>query len=162
MTRQKSFLNYAAVTVPVILGIGFLMGQLSNSGYGNDWFDGLAKPAAMPPGWMFGAAWSLLYILLGLSLALILRRKDAPRRSLALTLFTAQMLLNFSWSPVFFGMHRASAALVIIVVMLILSVATALVFAKIDRKAALLMVPYLAWLSFASYLNYEIVRLNGL
>lgn len=162
MTRQKSFLNYAAVTVPVILGIGFLMGQLSNSGYGNDWFDGLTKPAAMPPGWMFGAAWSLLYILLGLSLALILRRKDAPRRSLALTLFTAQMLLNFSWSPVFFGMHRASAALVIIVVMLILSVATALVFAKIDRKAALLMVPYLAWLSFASYLNYEIVRLNGL
>lgn len=159
--QDKPLLRYAGVTVPLILGIGFLMGRVSNSGYGNDWFDALQKPAAMPPGWVFPVAWSLLYILLGLALALVLRRAGGAHRTLALILFAAQMVLNYSWSPVFFGLHQPQAALVIIVVMLLLSVATAALFAQIDKKAAVLMLPYLAWLGFASFLNYEIIRLKG-
>ncbi|MBA3678368.1 MAG: tryptophan-rich sensory protein [Sphingosinicella sp.] len=158
--RARPFWRYAIFTIPIILGIGFLMGQLSNSGYGNDWFDALRKPDAMPPGWMFGAAWSLLYILLGIAIALILSAPSQRGRGLAIGLFTTQMLLNYSWSPVFFGMHRASEALVIIVTMLALSIATIFVFRTISRPAAWLMLPYLAWLGFASFLNYEIVRLN--
>ena len=159
--QDKPLLRYAGVTVPLILGIGFLMGRVSNSGYGNDWFDALQKPAAMPYGWVFPVAWSLLYILLGLALALILRRSGGAHRTLALMLFTAQMVLNYSWSPVFFALHQPQAALAIILVMLLLSIATAALFARIDKRAAALMMPYLAWLGFASFLNYEIIRLNG-
>jgi tryptophan-rich sensory protein len=158
--HDKPLMRYAGWTVPLILGIGFLMGRISNSGYGNDWFDALQKPAAMPPGWVFPLAWSLLYILLGLALALILRRTGGTNRTLALMLFAAQMVLNYSWSPVFFGFHQPQAALVIIVAMLVLSVAAAALFAQIDKKAGALMMPYLAWLGFASFLNYEIIRLN--
>ena len=67
----RTALRTAVITVPAILAVGFLMGQLSNSGYGNAWFDALAKPAAMPPGWVFGVAWSVLYVLLGIALALV-------------------------------------------------------------------------------------------
>jgi benzodiazapine receptor len=152
--------RYLIVTVPLILGIGFLMGQLSNSGYGNDWFDALRKPAIMPPGWAFGAAWSLLYILLGVAIALVLQRRQMPGWSLAVGLFTAQMLLNFSWSPVFFGLHQPEPALFIIILMLTLSIATTFLFRRISPLAAWLMVPYLGWLSFASLLNYRIIQLN--
>ena len=158
--RRQSFWTYAVFTVPLILGIGFLMGQLSNSGYGNDWFDALRKPAAMPPGWAFGAAWSTLYILLGVSIALVLKERRAPGWTAAVGLFAAQMLLNFSWSPIFFGARQAEAGLVVILAILLLSIATAFMFARISKPAAHLMLPYLAWLSFASYLNWKIVQLN--
>jgi tryptophan-rich sensory protein len=158
--ERRSFLSYAIVTVPVILGLGMLSGWLSNSGYGNDWFDSLRKPEFMPPGWTFGVAWTALYILLGLALALILQARDAPGRKIALGLFAAQMLLNYAWSPVFFGMHLIAPALFIIVLMLSLSIAATFIFARIRHPAAWLMMPYLAWLAFASLLNYRIMELN--
>jgi tryptophan-rich sensory protein len=157
---RRSFLSYAIVTVPAILGLGMLSGWLSNSGYGNDWFDALRKPEFMPPGWTFGAAWTTLYILLGLALALILQARGGPGRKIALWLFGAQMLLNFAWSPVFFGMHAIAPALFIIVLMLSLSIAATFIFARIRQPAAWLMMPYLAWLAFASLLNYRILELN--
>jgi tryptophan-rich sensory protein len=152
--------RYAVVTVPLIVAIGFLAGRVSNSGYGNDWFDALAKPAAMPPGWVFGVAWTILYILLGIAIALILRRRGVPGWTAAVSLFSAQMLLNFSWSPIFFGMHLPKLAFVIITLTLVISIAATFLFGKIDKKAAWLMTPYLAWLSFASILNYQIIALN--
>lgn len=158
--RRRPFLPYAIVTVPVILGLGMLSGWLSNSGYGNDWFDALRKPQIMPPGWAFGAAWTALYILLGLALALILEAKESARRKTALMLFGAQMLLNFSWSPVFFAMHLIGPALAIILLMLGLSIATTFLFARIRQAAAWLMMPYLAWLAFACLLTYRILQLN--
>ena len=158
--RRRPFLRYAMVTVPVILGLGMLSGWLSNSGYGNDWFDALRKPGIMPPGWTFGVAWSALYILLGLALALILAAPESPRKKTALALFGAQMLLNFSWSPVFFGMHLIVPALLIILLMLGLSIAATFQFARVRQPAAWLMMPYLAWLAFASLLNYRIMELN--
>jgi benzodiazapine receptor len=150
----------ALITVPVILGAGFLSGWLSNSGYENDWFDGLAKPAAMPPGWAFGTAWSILYIALGVVLAMVWAAPQSRARSTALTLFFMQLSLNFSWSIIFFGAHQAEPGLAVIVAILLLSIAATRPIASIHRAAAWLMVPYLAWLSFATYLNFEIVRLN--
>ena len=160
MRRETSFWRNAVITVPVILLIGLASGWVSNSGYGNAWFDGLAKPQAMPPGWTFGAVWTTLYILLGLSLALILQAPNSPPRRTALILFGSQMVLNFLWSPTFFGMHQTRLGLAIIVTMLVITVATTFWFARINKVAAWLLVPYMVWLSFASILNYEIIRLN--
>ena len=155
-----SLLRYALVTVPLVLLLGILSGKLANSGYGNPWFDALVKPDAMPPGWMFGAAWTMLYILLGLALAIVLHARGAPSRGKAVGFFVAQLLLNYSWSPIFFAMHKANLALMIIGAMLVLATVTAWLFYRIRKSAGLLMLPYLAWLCFAAFLNYQIVQLN--
>lgn len=159
-TQRWPTWRYAVLTVPLILGLGFLSGELANAGYGNPWFDALQKPGIMPPGWAFPLAWSLLYILLGLALALVLRRRGAPGRAIALTLFAAQMLLNFAWTPVFFGLHRPEAALFLIVLMLALTIPAAFLFGRISRAAGWMMLAYLGWLAFASLLNYRIIELN--
>ena len=157
---RMSYLRWALVTVPAVLLLGTLSGRASNSGYGNPWFDALAKPEAMPPGWVFGAAWTILYILMGLALAMILNARGARGRPLALTLFFAQLVLNYSWSPIFFALHELRLALFVIAAMLGLSIAATVRFAKVRPTAALLMLPYLAWLCFAGYLNYRIIELN--
>jgi tryptophan-rich sensory protein len=155
-----SFLRYALFTVPAILLLGTLSGRMSGSGYGNAWFDALQKPAMMPPGWVFAAAWTLLYILLGLALALILHARGARGRGLALALFLLQLLLNFAWSPIFFAYHEVGAAFWTIAAILLLSLAAALLFGRIRRSAALLMLPYLAWLGFAALLTWQVGALN--
>ena len=157
---RMSFLRYALVTVPAVLLLGTLSGRISNSGYGNAWFDALVKPEAMPPGWAFGVAWTSLYILLGLALAMILHARGARGRGLALSFFFAQLALNYSWSPVFFAAHQVRLALAIIVPMFVLAAVTAFLFARIRKAAGLLMLPYLAWLCFATFLTYQIIQLN--
>jgi translocator protein len=157
---RMSFLRYALLSVPAILLLGTVSGRISGSGYGNAWFDALEKPAIMPPGWAFGVAWTTLYVLLGLALALVLHARGARGRGLALALFLAQLLLNFAWSPIFFAYHEVGAAFWTIVSMIVLSVATAFLFWPIRRSAALLMLPYLAWLAFAALLTWQIGALN--
>jgi tryptophan-rich sensory protein len=114
----------------------------------------------MPPGWAFGVAWSLLYVLIGIAVAMIWAAAPSRARSAGLALFAVQLLLNFSWSPLFFGLHQIVPALVILVAILALSVATTAAFARVRPAAAWLMAPYLAWLCFATFLNFEIWRLN--
>lgn len=160
MTLTMFNARLALVTVPAIIAAGFVIGQLSNSGYGNPWFDALAKPAAMPPGWVFGVAWTILYALLGVVLAIILPATPSRGRSTALWLFLSQLALNFSWSPLFFGANQVEPALAVLVAMLLLSLAATRTIAAFSRTGAVLMLPYLAWLGFATYLNYEIWRLN--
>ena len=155
-----SYLRFALFTVPLILLLGIVSGRIANSGYDNAWFAALVKPELMPPGWAFGVVWPILYILLGLSIAIILNARGARGRGLAVGLFAVQMLLNFAWSPVFFGMHQVRTALVIILAMLALSIVVAVLFMRIRPVAAYLMIPYIAWLSFASILNYQVIQLN--
>ena len=157
---RMSFLRYALVTVPLVLLLGTLSGTVAGSGYGNPWFDALVKPGLMPPGWVFGAAWTLLYICLGLSLALILHAKGARGRKVAVGIFLAQLMLNYAWSPIFFAAHQVGLAFIVIVLMIILSAVAALLFARIRRAAGLLMVPYLLWLFFAAFLTWQIGQLN--
>ena len=157
---RMSFLRYALFTVPAVLLLGVLSGQLSNSGYGNPWFDALRKPELMPPGWVFGAAWTILYILLGLSLAMVLHAKGAERRNRALTLFALQLLLNFAWSPIFFAWHQVTIALSILAAMLGGAFALILIVWRIRVVAGLLLYPYFGWLMFAAMLNFQILQLN--
>lgn len=157
---RMSFLRWALVTVPLIILLGIASGQVAGSGPGNAWFETLAKPEFMPPGWAFGVAWTLLYGLMGLALAFVMAARGARGRQLALTLFGIQFVLNLVWSPVFFAAHQVTAALVIIVLMFVFAAVATIRFAKIRMVAALLMLPYLAWLIFAAVLNYEVRRLN--
>lgn len=159
-TLNGSYICWASITIPIILVLGIASGRLSNSGYGNEWFDALAKPAIMPPGWAFGMAWSILYILMGAALAFILDARKAAGRWIAITLFVAQLAMNLAWSPVFFGMHRIMLAFGLILAILAWAAVTTAVFWRIRPVAGALMLPYLAWLIFASVLNWHIHQLN--
>jgi tryptophan-rich sensory protein len=157
---RLSFLRWALWTVPLVLLLGTVSGQLAGAGDGNPWFDALAKPGLMPPGWAFGLAWTILYILLGLALAMVLHARGARGRRFALALFVAQLLLNFAWPTVFFALHQVDVALAMLALMLLLAAVAAGLFARIRTTAALLMLPYLAWLGFAALLTWQVAQLN--
>lgn len=157
---RMSFLRYALFTVPAVLLLGTLSGRLSGAGAGNPWFDALAKPALMPPGWVFGAAWTILYILLGLSLAMILHARGAKDRKRALILFALLLALTFAWPPVFFVWHEIKAALSLIAAMIVGTVGLIFLLWRIRIVAALLLYPYLGWLMFAAALTWQIMALN--
>ena len=150
----------ATVCVVAIELLGGLSGWLSSSGYGNGWFDALQKPSFMPPGWAFGVVWPILYVLLGIALAMIIAEPPSPRRQAALTLFFIQLVLNFAWSPIFFAGHDVVLANVVIFVMAVVTAVAARLFLKLRKTAGLLMVPYLAGLVFAATLNSTIQSLN--
>lgn len=158
--KSGNWLKYAVVAVPAIIILGSLSGYLSNSGYGNGWFDNLEKPAFMPPGWAFGTAWTILYALMGIAVALILGAPRSKGRTAALTLFFIQLALNFSWSPIFFGAHQIRLGLAVIVILLGLVAATMRAFWRVRPLAGALLLPYLAWLCFATALNLAIDQLN--
>lgn len=157
---RLAYLRRALFTVPIIVLLGFLSGRVANSGYGNRWFDALEKPALMPPGWAFGAAWTILYVLMGLALAMVLHARGARLRGPAIGLFVVQLILNLGWSPLFFRAHQVDAALILLIVLLGFVIATTWLFWRIRRTAGVMLVPYIAWLCFAGYLNAEIARLN--
>ena len=157
---RLAYLRWALVTVPAIVFLGFLSGRLANSGYGNRWFDALDKPALMPPGWAFGAAWTILYVLMALAFAIVLHARGARGRGVAIGLFLLQLAMNLAWSPLFFRAHQVGAALGLILVLALLVALTTALFWRIRPFAGALMLPYLVWLVFASYLNYEVGRLN--
>ena len=157
---RLAYLRWALLTVPAIVLLGFLSGRLANSGYGNRWFDALEKPALMPPGWLFGVAWTILYVLMGLALAIVLHARGAKGRGPAIVLFLVQLVMNLAWSPLFFRAHQVGSALILLLALIVVVAITIWLFDRVRRIAGLLLLPYLAWLCFASFLNYEIGRLN--
>ncbi|MET0360536.1 MAG: TspO/MBR family protein [Sphingobium sp.] len=157
---RMSFLRWALFCVSLILLLGIGSGIVSNSGYGNTWFAMLVKPAIMPPGWAFGAAWTILYILMGLALAVVIAARGAPGRGIAIALFIAQLFLNLLWSPLFFAAHEVTLAFYLILAILLLAGTTMVVFARIRTVAGILLLPYVLWLCFAAYLNFSIDRAN--
>ena len=157
---RMSFLRYALVTVPAVLLLGMISGAASNSGYENRWFAALRQPEFMPPGWAFPVAWTILYVLLGVVLAMILHARGARGRGLLIGLFLLQMLLNYSWSPLFFAAHEVTAALAVIIAMIVFTIVLMAMLRRVRVVAAALLVPYLAWLCFAAARNWRIMDLN--
>lgn len=157
---RMSYLRWALFTVPLILLLGIMSGRASGSGYGNRWFAALVKPDLMPPGWVFALVWPLLYLMLGLAIAMILHARGARMRWPAILLFMAQIILNFIWSPLFFAAHQVTNAFYLIVAIAVLTLVATVLFTQIRKAAAMLMLPYLLWLCFAAWLNFEIIRLN--
>ena len=155
---RASFLRWALFTVPLILLIGFAAGQLG--GPDTPWFAGLEKPAIYPPPVVFGIVWSILFVMIGLALAMVASAWGAQGRGIALGVFAVHFIVTQSWSMVFFGLQDMTAALMVLgfgVVSLL--VALALIF-RVRRTAGLLLLPYLAWLCFASALNYQFIAEN--
>jgi tryptophan-rich sensory protein len=125
------------------------------------WYGTLVRPPGTPPNWVFGPVWTTLYAMMGLSGAMLWQHGfQDPKARWALILFITQMALNLSWTPVFFGLHQTGPALVVIVVLWVAILATILALLPISRPAALLLIPYLAWVSYATYLNAGYVWLN--
>lgn len=126
------------------------------------WYVFLNKPFFSPPNWLFGPVWTILYILIGISFALIWSKykKGDKKVIAAMKLFGIQFLLNIIWSPVFFGLKNLFLAFIIIIFMWYFLFKTIKAFAKIDKKASYLLYPYLAWISFASLLNFSVWILN--
>ena len=158
--ERANWWKTALVCIVAIELLGGASGWISNSGYGNAWFDALQKPSFMPPGWAFGVVWPILYALQGIALAIILAEPESPRRKTALTLFFVQLALNLAWSPIFFAGHDIRLANLVIFAMAGVAAAAAGQFLRIRKVAGLLVVPYLAWLVFAGTLNSTIGSLN--
>lgn len=155
-----AWLRWALVTVPAIMLLGLVSARIGDSGYGNIWLDRLAKPAIMPPRWVFPFAGSILTTLMGAALAFILNARGAEGRGVAILLFLVQLALYLAWPPVFFAMHRIMLAFGIIVATFIWAGIATLIFWRIRRAAALLMLPCLGWLLFSGLLIWQVHRLN--
>ena len=125
------------------------------------WYPTLTKPQFNPPAWVFGPVWTILFILMGLSLYLVWNKGLKKKGVIdGIALFGVQLILNITWSYLFFGIRNPFLALVEISVLWGAILLTAWKFYKIDRTAGYLMIPYLLWVGFASYLNLAIVLLN--
>jgi len=125
------------------------------------WYRALEKPAWNPPDGLFGPVWTGLYLTMGVALWQVVRVWRRPGAALAIVLFAIQLTLNLGWSWVFFGRRDIELGLIEIALLHVSIVATILAFGRVRRSAALLLIPYLAWVSFAAVLNAEILRLNG-
>jgi translocator protein len=148
-----------AITIP--LAVGFTSGFFTITGVGS-WYQTIQRPSWNPPNWIFGPVWTTLYIIMGVALFLIWKADvDIKIKNQAILLFTIQLVLNFFWSFIFFNQQQPGWAFAEIVVLWIFILLTIFAFAKINKTAAWLLVPYISWVSFASILNYTIWRLNS-
>lgn len=157
---RASFIRWALFTVPAIVLLGFVAGQLAGTGAGDPWFAALDKPEFYPQAQLFPIVWAILYVMMGLALALVCSAWGAKGRGIAIVVFVLQFAMNLAWTPLFFGQHEITYALYLIAGLNLMIVLTIILFLRVRKMAALLLVPYLAWSLFAAYLNYEILRLN--
>jgi len=123
----------------------------------NSWYKSLNKPSFNPPSWVFGPAWTMLFILMGISLYIVWSKKISFRNIL---IFAIQLAINILWSVVFFGMHSPSAAFFVLLLLWVAILFTIINFYKVSKIAAWLLVPYILWVSFAGILNLAIFLLN--
>lgn len=142
-----------------MLLIGGLAGAATSTSI-SGWYTTINKPSFNPPNYLFGPVWTTLYILMGISLYLILQSDGNELRKKAITIFSIQLFLNFWWSFIFFNLQMLGLAFVEIILMWIGILTMILFFYKINKTAALLQIPYLMWVSFASILNGSIWYLN--
>ncbi|HVV15075.1 MAG TPA: TspO/MBR family protein [Candidatus Paceibacterota bacterium] len=154
--------NLAPLAAWILLAEGAgLLGSLFTAPAVGGWYATLARPDLAPPNWIFAPVWTALFLLMGIAAYLVWKRPASRGRTLALKLFFVQLLLNVGWSLVFFGLHNPGAALAEIALLWVSIAATVWSFSKVSGTAALLLAPYLVWVSFASYLNFMLWTLNS-
>lgn len=157
--EMKNFLKLASSIAVCFLAAG--IGSVFTTSAIPSWYATLVKPSFSPPNYLFGPVWTILYILMGISLYIIwtkgIKNKKVKK---ALYIFGIQLILNAIWSPVFFGAQALLLAFIIIIALWFYIVKTIKAFAKIDKLASYLLYPYLAWVSFASILNFSVWFLN--
>lgn len=156
LKRLKPYILWIALTEAV----GALSALLTRSG--TQYFsENAVMPPLSPPAWVFPVVWTVLYALMGISAARIWISEDSQERKWGLNLYIIQLILNFFWSPIFFNAMAYGVASVWIVVLWATVLLMILAFYKVDRTAAWLQLPYLAWITFAAYLTFGVWLLNG-
>lgn len=125
-----------------------------------EWYASLKKPAWNPPGWIFGPVWSALYTMMAMAAWLVWKRGGFVAQRRPLALFLAQLALNAAWTPLFFGLHLPGVAFAEILLLWLAIAWTMATFWRVNRAAAWMLTPYLAWVSFAALLNFTLWRLN--
>jgi benzodiazapine receptor len=153
-------LSRLAICVGTVLAAGGIA-ALATTRATPTWYQTLKKPSFDPPEWLFGPAWTLLYLLMAVAAWLVWKQGiGAPGVKLALAVFLVQLILNALWSVFFFGLRSPLAGLVDIIALWLAILATTIFFFRISVPAGVLLLPYIAWVSFAAILNAAILRLN--
>ena len=155
-TRQALVL---LALLALCLAVGAVGGAVTSTSVGS-WYQQLRKPPFNPPNWVFAPVWTTLYIAMAVAAWRVWRERGVQGARSALALFALQLALNLGWSVLFFGFRQIGAALVEILLLLGVIAATALAFRRVDGIAALLLVPYAAWVAFATLLNAALWHLN--
>jgi tryptophan-rich sensory protein len=154
---QRQILGLAVWLAASFLAGG--IGAIASSSAGA-FYAQLSRPSWAPPAWLFGPVWSLLYIMMGVAAWLVWRKHGLPGAASALKLFVIQLIANALWTWLFFVWHQGALSFAEIVVLWLLVASTIVAFWRLHRLAALMLVPYLAWVSFASALTFSLWRLN--
>lgn len=150
-----------AVSIGMSLSMG-VIGAIFTSSSVNTWYANLNKPSFNPPNWLFGPAWTTLYVLMGVAFYLVWREGFQKKEvKVASALFVFQLILNAGWSFFFFGLRSPAYGLVEIVILWVAIIFTIFSFSLVSRASALLMLPYILWVTFATLLNYSILALNA-
>ncbi|WP_421992083.1 TspO/MBR family protein [Qipengyuania sp.] len=155
---RASFIRWALFTVPLVVLLGFLGGQMG--GPDTAWFQALEKPSIYPEPKWFGIVWSVLYVMIGLALALVASAWGARGRTAALWVFVVHFALNLSWTWVFFGSQQITGGLIVLILVALTLLAVIALFWRVRKLAGVLLLPYLAWVLFATALNYQFLQLN--
>lgn len=150
-------LKALVVSILIPLAVGGLAGFLTRNNM--DVYNGLIQPPLSPPSWIFPIAWTILYILMGIS-AYLIYQSDSPNKESALRIYAVQLIVNFLWSIIFFNMQMYLFAFLWLLLLLALIILMIISFSRINKTAAYLLVPYLLWVIFAGYLNFMIYLLN--
>jgi translocator protein len=151
-------LGWLLLSVLGCIGVGGLSALISPR---DQWFDNLVKPVWMPPNWVFAPVWSTLYAMMGVALFLVLQKGwNAGGVKWAAALFAVQLVLNFAWSPVFFRFHSLGGSVSLIIALWLMIAWTVAAFWSVRDWAGVLLLPYWAWVTFATALNTAIWRMN--
>lgn len=148
------------VSVIVCLAAGFIGSIFTNASIPT-WYAALKKPAFAPPNWVFAPVWTMLFVLMGIAAYLVWRQGlSTPTNKIALILFIIQLIFNMLWSLAFFTLKSPLFGFVVIIILWFLILFTIIYFSNISNVAGILLIPYIAWVSFASILNFMLWRLN--
>jgi tryptophan-rich sensory protein len=147
------------ISLLITLGIGGVASIFTTSQI-TTWYVYLHKPSFNPPNWLFAPVWTTLYIMIAIAAYLVWQRRVATGYTVARNIYIGQLIFNFSWSIVFFGLHQIFGALMVIALLWLSIILNIILFWRVNKTAGWLLVPYLLWVSFAGMLNLFIYTLN--
>ena len=156
--KNKNIIVY--IVSIVACQLAGIIGSFFTASSVKGWYTTIEKSPLNPPSWVFAPVWTILFIMMGISIATIWLSKDHPLKPKAIKIFILQLILNTLWSIIFFGLANPLLAFIEIIALWFAILFTILTFVKIKKTAGYLLIPYLLWVSFASYLTLSVVLLN--